>query len=166
MDIKKLSASFKVKKLTEENLDEMLALCKQNKIFYNYCQPAPTKESLLEDLSALPPNKTLADKFFVGFYQENHLVAICDLILGYPNAATAFIGLFMVNANFQGQGIGTKIIQEICGYLKELSFIFIQLAYVKGNPQSKAFWEKNGFLPTGVEHTLPEYTKIVMQRKL
>ena len=50
--------------------------------------------------------------------------------------------------------------------LKELSFNFIQLAYVKGNPQSKAFWEKNGFLPIGVEHTLPEYTKIVMQRKL
>ena len=105
-------------------------------------------------------------KFFIGFYQEGTLVAICDLILGYPNATTAFIGLFMVNANFQGQGIGTKIIQEMFVYLKELSFNFIQLAYVKGNPQSKAFWEKNGFLPTGVEHTLPEYTKIVMQKKL
>ena len=166
MDINKLSASFKVKKLTEENLDEMLALCKQNKIFYDYCPPAPTKENLREDLLALPPNKTLDDKFFIGFYQEGTLVAICDLILGYPNAVTAFIGLFMMNANFQGQGIGTKIIQEMFVYLKELSFNFIQLAYVKGNPQSKAFWEKNGFLPTGVEHTLPEYTKIVMQRKL
>lgn len=166
MDINKLSASFKVKKLTEENLDEMLALCRQNKIFYDYCPPAPTKENLREDLLALPPNKTLKDKFFVGFYNKTSLVAICDLILGYPNPSTAFIGFFMMNSHFQGQGIGTKIIQEICAYLKELSFNIIQLAYVKGNPQSKAFWEKSGFLPTGIEKTLPKYTKIVMQKRL
>lgn len=166
MDIRKLSKSFYVKKLTEDDLDDMLNLCLKNRIFYDYCPPQPTKENLKEDFVALPPNKTMSDKFFVGFYKNKKLVAICDLISGYPDAQTAFIGFFMVDVDYQGAGIGTQIISEILQSLKKLCFKFVQLAYVKNNPQSKAFWEKNGFVATGVEKNLPQYTKVVMQKLL
>ena len=38
--------------------------------------------------------------------------------------------------------------------------------YVKGNPQSAAFWTKNGFTPTGVEPKQENYTQVVLERTL
>ena len=166
MEIKNLSQTFNVKKLTESNIDDMLALCEKNTFFFEYCPPAPTKKSLLEDLSALPPNKTLEDKFFVGFYDKNKLVAICDLISGYPHAQTAFIGLFMLDKALQGQGLGTKMLNEMFAYLKKSGFKKVELSYIKGNPQSRAFWHKNGFKETGREVEMKEYTKVCMERFL
>ena len=55
-----------------------------------------TKASILDDLQAVPPGKTLSDKYFIGFYDGETLAAMMDLITGYPNPATAYIGLFMV----------------------------------------------------------------------
>lgn len=112
MEIKNLSQTFNVKKLTESNIDDMLALCKKNTFFFEYCPPAPTKKSLMEVLSALPPNKTLQDKFFVGFYDKNKLVAICDLISGYPHAQTAFIGYLCLTRRCKVKDLEQKCLMK------------------------------------------------------
>ena len=166
MEIKNLSKIFVVRKLTEENLDEMLELCEKNTLFFKHCPPPPTKESLRGDLYVLPPNKTMADKFFVGFYDKNALVAICDIIKGYPNENTIFIGLLMLDYALQGKGVGTQIVKELFDYFKEQGFKSIELSYIKGNPQSKAFWHKNGFVETGREVEMEHYTKVCMIKHL
>ena len=51
----------------------------------------------------------------------------------------------MMNRDFQGQGIGSAIIQEAASYLKTTGKTTIRLAIEKGNPQSTHFWVKNGF---------------------
>lgn len=43
-----------------------------------------TKESILDDMEALPPGKSREDKYYVGFFGGGSLAAIVDLILGYP----------------------------------------------------------------------------------
>ena len=68
-----------------------------------------------------------------------------DLIDGYPDSDTAFIGFFMMNRQLQGHQIGTSIIQELCLYLKETGLKRVLLGIDKENPQSNAFWTKNGF---------------------
>ena len=166
MEIKNLSERFEVRKLAEENLDEMLALCEKNTLFFQHCPPPPTKERLSVDLSVLPPNKTMADKFFVGFYDETRLVAICDLITDYPNLETAYIGLFMLDISVQGQGLGTKMLTEMFDCLKKEGFKKVELSFIKGNPQSKAFWHKMGFNETGREVETDDYTKVCMIKHL
>ena len=52
-------------------------------------------------------------KYYVGFYDGDILVAIMDLIDGYPDSDTAFIGFFIMNRQLQGRQIGTSIIQEL-----------------------------------------------------
>ena len=42
----------------------------------------------------------------------------------------------------------------------------IRLAYVLGNPQSKRFWEKNGFRPTGEEKDMGSYRAVCMELTL
>ncbi|MDO5411700.1 MAG: GNAT family N-acetyltransferase [Lachnospiraceae bacterium] len=135
-------------------------------MFYQYCPPFVTRDSIRSDLKALPPNTSYENKYYMGFFHEGNLVAIMDLILGYPNQNTAFIGLFMVSKSEQGKGVGTDIISECAGFLKEKHYTRIRLAFAEGNQQSEMFWKKNKFMKTGEISDKGEYTAVLMERKL
>ncbi len=164
MEITQLSTKYQVRRLVERDIDGILALCLENPMFYQYCPPLATKESIAKDMVALPPRTTYADKYYLGFYNGTKLVAVLDLILNYPNASTAFIGFFMVSAEFQKKGIGTLIVKEILDCLLASGYEYTRLGYIKGNPQSRAFWLKNGFSETGVQTNTDDYTIVVLER--
>lgn len=145
MQIEQLSEIFHVRGLNNEDIDQIYDLSCRNTIFYQYHPPFVTRESILEDMRALPSGKNEDDKFYIGFFQREKLVAVMDLILDYPEKHIAFIGLFMMNMEYQGQGIGSKIIQESLTYLKKLGYRSSRLGVDQNNPQSYAFWNKNGF---------------------
>lgn len=149
MHLQSLSRRYTVRRLTQTDVDAILTLCSGNPQFYRYHPPMATKTSILDDMQAVPPGKTLADKYFVGFYDGEILIAIMDLITDYPNPATAYIGLFMVDAIQQGKGTGSMLIAECKQALRVEHFTALRLAIDEGNPQSKAFWQKNGFALTG-----------------
>lgn len=72
----------------------------------------------------------------------------------------------MMNTVYQGKGIGKEIFEECCKTLEEEKYQYIRLGFVKGNPQSEAFWKKNGFSRTGVEDVQERYTVVVMERPI
>ncbi len=164
MDIQKLSSKFQVRALTEADIDSILSLTAGNSLFFQHCPPDATRESILADMRALPPRTTYQDKFYLGFFDKNRLIAVLDLILHYPNPETAFIGFFMLDISAQAKGLGSKMVAEILGCLGYHGFLHTRLGYVKGNPQSRAFWLKNGFLDTGVESKTESYTIVALQR--
>lgn len=166
LKVDELSAKYRVKKLVEEDIPDILVLCNGNPTYYKYFKSEPTSENIKQSLTALPPNKTMEDKYFVGFYKGNKLVAVLDLIDGYPNEDTAYIGWFIMNKEFQGLGVGTAIITDIVLYLKEKNFGHVRLGYIKGNQQAQNFWLKNQFIATGKEVETGSYTIINMQRKI
>ncbi len=43
-------------------------------------------------MCALPLCKSMDDKYYIGYFENGCLIAVMDLIDGYPNAGTAFIG--------------------------------------------------------------------------
>ena len=161
-----LSEQYNVRMLTGTDVAAIYALCKENPLYYQYCPPFVTEESIRADMKALPPRKTMEDKYFLGFYEGETLVAVMDLILGFPNDETAFVGFFMVNKQFQGKGIGTALVKEVFEYLKASGFKFVRLCFAKGNPQSEHFWVKNGFERTGVEAQNDGYVVVVLEKEL
>lgn len=108
-----------------------------------------TIESVRNDKTALPPNKSADDKYYIGFYQSGELVAIMDLIMKYPNKETVYIGLFMLDKAHQGNGVGTEIIREALACFKRMGFIYAKLGYISDNTPARRFWKKNGFKETG-----------------
>ena len=68
-----------------------------------------------------------------------------DLIGVYPVETAAFIGFFMMAKEYQGQGQGSALVAELCGYLKSIGYEIVRLGIDKDNPQSNHFWKKNGF---------------------
>ena len=166
LPMENISARYAVRPLTAADMPDLLALARGNPLYYEHMHTRPTLENLTRDLTAPPPRKTLDDKYFLGYYQGGRLTAALDLITGYPDRSTAFIGWFILDPSVQGRGEGTALISELLAFLKDRGFSSVRLGRVKGNPQSKRFWEKNGFAPTGVETDGGGYTIVVMRREL
>ena len=166
MEIQKLSKKYMVRKLNDADIDNIYEVMQGNPQYFQYCPPMATAQSIADDMNALPPRTTYDDKYYVGYFEEEKLVAVMDLILNFPNKETAFIGFFMMNTAYQGKGIGTEIFDECCRVLAGENYQYIRLGFAKGNPQSEAFWIKNGFSRTGVEDVQERYTVIVMERKI
>ncbi len=164
MDITKLSTIYQVRELSEKDIDSVLELCLGNPMYYQHCPPAVTRKSIAHDMAALPPRTTYEDKYYLGIYDEEKLIAVMDLILNYPNENTAFVGFFMVSAKRQKRGLGSALVKDLLACLFNEGYEFTRLGYVKGNPQARAFWYKNGFVETGVETNTEDYTIVILQR--
>lgn len=166
MDEKLFSNHYTVRKLQTEDIDAVFELCRKNVLYYAYCPPPVTRESVSEDMTALPPNTSIEDKYYVGYFREEKLIAVLDLIDRYPETGIVFIGFFMTDTAVQKSGIGTSIISELIGYLKSCGVHAIRLAWVKGNPQAEHFWLKNGFVPVKETTSTAAATVILAEKKL
>lgn len=166
MNIENLSTTYTVRKIEDEDIESVYSLCKENTTYYEYCPPFVSIEGIKTDMEILPPGKTIDDKYYIGFWNNTELITVMDLIDGYPNDKTAYIGFFMMNKKWQKQGIGSQIIKEALTQLKAWGFAAVKLGYVKGNRQSETFWLKNGFLQAGSEIVQELYTVIPMKLKL
>ena len=146
IDISMLSDDYIVRVMDDSDADVILSLCRGNTLYYHYCNAEPSKSLIINDLHITPSGVDISDKYYVGFYDGKKLIAIMDIIDGYPESEMAFIGFFMVDAAYQGKQIGSGIIQNVCTYMKKNGKTTIRLAIDKNNPQSTYFWKKNGFV--------------------
>ena len=71
MNEKCFSKNYSVRKLQKKDIPFILGLCSKNTLYYEYCPPFVSYESIEEDMNAIPP--------------ENKLLAVLDLIDGYPD---------------------------------------------------------------------------------
>jgi len=160
-----LSSTYDIRKLTMEDVDRIYAFCAGNTQYYEYCGKDISVELIENDLTVVPPGIPMGQKYYVGFFDKSKLVAIMDLVDGYPDQDTAYIGFFMMNHELQGVGIGSKIVSEVLQYLHEIDFKHCRLGIDKHNPQSNHFWKKNGFEIIR-EVTLETGTVLVAERQL
>lgn len=167
MNINDFSKHYEVRTLTNDDIEIIYNLCKGNPLYYEYCPPTVTRESICEDIVALPPNIDIKHKYYVGFFDSEKMIAVMDLIDGYPEKDIAFIGFFMMDASVHDKGIGSAIISDVLEYLKDERYTAVRLAWVKGNPQAEHFWIKNGFTAiketssTAAEHVILAERKIL-----
>ena len=139
------STKYEVRPLTENDLPIMFEICKGNPQYYEYRPEDVSIEELKKDMKALPPGIGIEDKYFVGYFQGEELIAYFDIISGFPREEVAYIGFFMMNSKYQGNGEGSFIISELLKYFKSAGFSVSRLGIDKGNPQSSHFWKKNGY---------------------
>ena len=165
IEVERLSAAYSVRALSEADIPDILALYRGNPDYFKHCPPAPSENSIRLDLSALPAGKERGDKYFVGFYQSGILVAVMDLIAGYPEEEMAFIGLFMVDGRFRHRGTGTAIVTDCLRALSAAGYGYAQLGCVESNRNGLAFWRRNGFSAVDAVRQA-RYTVVRMKRAL
>ena len=166
MNFENIFTPYKARKLTEADVPDILELYLGNPEYFRHCPPSPNRETVKEDLVALPPAKEAGDKYFTGIFDGNSLIAVMDLIDRYPNDQTAFVGLLMVSKSRQGKGIGTLIVKVLSETLKTAGYTRIRLGYVKTNLSAQSFWFNQGFRPTGAESAREHYTVVEAEKVL
>lgn len=99
--------------------------------------------------SVLPEDKSYDDKFVFGIYVDERMIGCADVIRGYPDPATGFIGLLLVAEPFQRRGFGTIAYQQVEQEIARWNCSRARLALVEVNDRVRTFWLKLGFRPTG-----------------
>ena len=165
LDISMISNSYHVRRLEDADADAILDFCRKNPLYYQYCGAETSKEQVLNDLHITPPGVDISDKYYAGFFNNEEMVAVLDLIDGYPEPDIGYIGFFRMNADLQGKQIGSRIIQDVCAFLKQHGKTSVRLGIARDNPQARHFWKKNGFIVIK-EVDLEGWTVLVAEKKL
>ena len=166
MNINKISKQYKCSLFNENHIQDIINLYKCNTLYFTHCPHIINDEFIISELNNLPPGIKKENKYFIGFYDENKLVGVMDLIDGYPDKDIIYIGLLMLDINIQGKGIGTMIINDLFNYLKELNYKEVQLGFVKTNPQASSFWKKLGFVQCRDEVDFIDYIVVPVKKEL
>ena len=145
LNVEALSSDYDVRRITEADISDVYGLCRSNRRYYRSINRKPSRQQLTEVISELPEETNASQKFFVGFYDEDELIAILDLITGYPEKDDAFIGWFMVNAANQRQGVGSQIFADVRAAMKAQGFDRLTLECPAASEEAEAFWKKQGF---------------------
>ena len=167
LDIGTLSTQYSVKKITEADISPVYRLAKSNTRYYEYLGTIPTRESLTEVISELPDGVNPTCKHFVGFYSDDDvLVAVMDLITGYPENDDAFIGWLMVDGAMQGRGVGSGIFADVRAAMKAAGYDYLSLGCIESNEEAIAFWKGQGFRETGAATETDGYTVVTLARSI
>ncbi len=166
MDMPPRLLTYDVRYMTEADIPSVLALFKSNPLYFRYCPPPPSVEGIRQAMEERPNGISKKNKHFVGIWQGTSLVAVLDLLEGYPHPGIAWIGLFMLDISRQGRELGTRMMDALCDALKGAGFTSIRLGYAKGNQQAACFWKKNGFMAAGKESTKEGDTVVIAEKLL
>ena len=111
----------------------------------------PTADDARALLAAAPAGWE-DDKVVLGAFVGDALVAVVDLLLGFPAAGTAHIGLLQVHARHQGQGFGRNTHNALLDWVRGHwpGTRILRAAIVATNATSADhFWSAMGYVPTG-----------------
>lgn len=145
INISQFSQRYNIRRMTLDDTDTVFDLLIENQPYFLCCGSQPTKKLVQSDITAGPSGIPSEQKYYLGFYRDNRLLAVMDLIDGYPEEQFAFIGFFMLRLSLQGKGEGSRLIGEILGHLQKLGFAAVRLGIDKNNENGIRFWTKNGF---------------------
>ncbi|HZX06752.1 hypothetical protein [Kribbella sp.] len=91
-------------------------------------------------------------KVVLGAFDGQGLVAVVDLLRGYPKDGTAFIGLLQIHGQQQARGYGSTTYGLVERYVESTwpEVRTMRLAVVDTNAQvATGFWQRQGFVATG-----------------
>ncbi len=83
--------------------------------------------------------------FCIGISKDDEPNAFLSFFEGYPQKNTLYIGLFLVDSNFQRISLGSKIIQTLIDTAFRSKYNSIKLSVQDNNHSGYSFWKKLGF---------------------
>ena len=166
LNLETLSTVYTVKRLDESDVGEVYGLCRSNARYYRKLKESPRRRNLTSVITELPEGAEKQNKYFAGFYDGEELVAFIDLITGYPENDDAWIGWFMVDAEYQNQGVGSQIIADVRAAMKAQGYDYLSFACYPENEDAIEFWKAQGFEMTEREVTSNGRTAKIMERSI
>jgi ribosomal protein S18 acetylase RimI-like enzyme len=123
------------------------ALLESDPAYFGVTQGAPPSPTEAKDqLSDLPAGKEYRDKLVYAIFDcDETLVALVDLVRGYPDDETWFLGLLFVAPACRNTGLGSRPLDAIFAEIKQQGARAIRLGVVRGNVRARALYDRSGF---------------------
>jgi len=139
-------SEYEVIAITRQNFEQVFKVYDANQDFFMLVQgKKATIESSLGDIDAIPPDCGGKQKVYISIWKGGKAIGVLDLIAGYPEQTSFWIGLLLVHGDLHGKGIGSKIVRAVLDAAKISGYHKAKLGVVESNIQGLNFWEKHGF---------------------
>ena len=165
LNIEALSTELAAHELEGSNLTDVLMLMRSNRQYYRRLNERPNKAQLTNMIADKPEGAT--STHLVGFYDDlDGLVAVMDLVCGTPNKTSALIRWFMVAADKQRKGVGSALFADVRAALGAQGYRHLELQIPEAAEEAQAFWNAQGFSPTGKRDDTGRYPVITLARDI
>lgn len=77
---------------------------------------------------------------------DGSLVAMCESLCGYPEAAVWYIGLLLVHPAARGAGVGARFVRELFALALDAGCDEVRLCVFDFDAGALCFWQKQGFV--------------------
>jgi GNAT superfamily N-acetyltransferase len=153
---------YAVRTMGPDDEAQVRALLESDPNFFMSTQGTPPGPSdALGLLTEMPEGKELRDKFvYLVFNGDSVLLAVIDLLRGYPKEDTWYLGLIFVAPANRSVGLGTRALEAISMHVKQQGGSALRLGVVRQHLRARALYERTGFrflyerlrsLPNGFE---------------
>lgn len=96
-----------------------------------------------------PPNCNPDESDRLGLFLQQRLSGVAELSYGFPETSDAYLGLMLLGPWAQGAGHGKTFLAHAETLARKRHAPQLYLAVLDANPRGRAFWEREGFQPTG-----------------
>ncbi len=181
---------------TELDVDRAYRIYRSNEEYFQLVSgKAPSRPDVLNDRDACPPDVPLGQKKYgmyllaaykggradsrMGAEHRSHgdndnssyePIAVVDVLEGFPDEKTYYIGLFLIDGTCHRRGLGKALYKQMESEAKLRGFERIRLGVVDTNHGARAFWKAMGFVwVKTVDSTLHEgsgWTVEIMEKNL
>jgi GNAT superfamily N-acetyltransferase len=110
----------------------------------------PGEAEVTEALTATPPGCDPAQSHRLGLYLGDRLCGIAELSFGFPVPNAAYLGLMILAPGARSVGHGAAFHAHILALARAKNCAQIFLAVLNANPRGRAFWQRLGYVETGV----------------
>lgn len=97
-----------------------------------------------------PPGCDPALSHRLGLFYRKRLSGLAELSFGFPNANDAYLGFMMLGPWARNLGFGQQFLAHVERLALEAGADDLYLAVLSVNTGGRAFWEREGFRPTGL----------------
>ncbi|MDO5107888.1 MAG: GNAT family N-acetyltransferase, partial [Coriobacteriaceae bacterium] len=164
LDIEALSTVYDVREVHDSAVTDVHLLARSNHRYWRELGERPTMEAMTAIVKDVPEGAE--EKHFLGFYDEDdELVAVMDLICGYPDKTGALIRWFTVDAGRHRQGIGSQLFADVRASLAAQGIEHLTLQ-VPEQEDALAFWAEQGFAATGERNGGGRFPTVTLARDI
>ena len=161
--------NFSARLLSSNDLPIIQTFLDNNEDFFIMSTGEKARKNEAEEiLKNIPGEKVNENKFLIGLLDDNELVAFVDIIQNYKNDAEWTINYFLVNKNYRGKAIATRLLNAIENILLSLKVNTLRVVVQEQNVCGSALWNKTGFkeIERIKQKIFSDKNDIVMTKKL
>jgi GNAT superfamily N-acetyltransferase len=135
-------AGHAVRRVTDADLPLVQSLFAQDLEYWLHVEGAPLRDDEARITTEEAPPNVPRDKHHAFLVDD---VALLDMLEGYPDEHTWFLGLIFLAPAVRGRGFGTKLLEAVCDHARGHGATALRLAVAQAHPEARRLYDRLGF---------------------